>query len=355
VVVSVVAAALVAVGLAACRVRSAAPEEPVRPAAAGVDEVFTELPARLRPPAEAPELPTDRGVGRAALVYQLTDPDSFERDIYLVTRTGEHVRLGDTPSRPGPADLSLSPDGRWLAAKRDDRWSVRDLTGTAELGVPVVYDLWLWSTDARSVLLGIPGPDGRAFAVMDLPDGTVRHLDVRTSNTDTEVAFVAGRELAVFESNPLDPSAAQEVTLLLTDVGSGATRRLPVLAPGQLGPGEVVGPLVAPWHAGGNPPSIWVGVGGRGPVPTGAREGTPMTPTTALVGVDVASGAAAGRIEMPPGGTHQSRGVVGDGIVLQHWTATATELIVVDPRRGTRRVVTMFPEAVIVLVPGATA
>jgi hypothetical protein len=40
---------------------------------------------------------------------------------------------------------------------------------------------------------------------------------------------------------------------------------------------------------------------------------------------------------------------------VQRWTATNTELIVVDPRRNIRRVVTTLPQSVTVHTPGATA
>jgi hypothetical protein len=182
---------------------------------------------------------------------------------------------------------------------------------------------------------------------------------VRTLNVATEVAFIAGRELAVFDSNPLvGPSASQELSITLRDVVTGATRTLPVVVPGQLGPGEVAGPIIALWHAGGSPPSIWVEVGRPDLLPTGTPEGMLVAPSVALLGVDVTSGAATARIEMPSisaDGPQLCRGVVADGVVLQRWTATNTELIVVDPRRNIRRVVTTLPQSVTVHTPGATA
>ncbi|GAB3939461.1 hypothetical protein GCM10027614_21750 [Micromonospora vulcania] len=234
---------------------------------------------------------------------------------------------------------------------------MRDLSGTAEYEVTVGYELSHWSTDARSVLLVGPSADGRAFATMALPGGDVRPLDLRLANLSTEVAFVVGRELAVFDGYPwADQSGTQELTVTLKDVHRSVNRRLTVIGPGQLRPGEALGPLIALWRAGGNPPSIWMEVGQTDLVPTDSPEGSLVLPSVALLGVDVTSGAPLGRIELTStnvDGRQLCVGVVAEGVVLQRWTASATELIVVDPRRGTRRVVTRFPENVNVLVPGA--
>lgn len=176
-----------------------------------MDGVFTGLPAQLQPPARVADLPSDHAVGQAALMYHehidtnTYDPNrrTFEqKDVYLVTRSGEHFRVGRTPEQTGPLDLSLSPDGRWLGSKRDGRWRVRDLSGVAEYEVPDGYVLWLWSTDAGSVLLVKPSVGDRTFATMALPGGGVRLLDMRTPDVATQVAFVAGRELALFDPTP---------------------------------------------------------------------------------------------------------------------------------------------------------
>ncbi|MEV1143584.1 hypothetical protein [Micromonospora sp. NPDC049799] len=364
---SVAIIVVVAAGMAAWHV--AAQRKGSVPAAdTTVEGVFDDLPPQLRPPAQVADLPSDRGVGRGALMYHLgtaaggLDPDTrpfTQNDVYLVTRSGEHFRAGRTPAATGPLNLSLSSDGRWLAAKRDGQWRVRDLSGTAVYEVADGYEPWLWSTDARSLLLAKLSVDGRSFGAMALPGGGVRSLDVRTSNLATEVAFIAGRELAVFDVNPpVGPSAPPELSITLNDVVTGATRTLPVVVPGQTKPGEVVGPVLPLWHAGGSPPSIWVEVGRPDLLPTSAPEGMLVAPSVALLGVDVTSGAATARIEVPSidaDGPQLCRGVVADGVVLQRWTATNTELIVVDPRRDVRRVVTTLPENVTVLAPGARA
>lgn len=127
-------------------------------------------------------------------------------------------------------------------------------------------------------------------------------------------------------------------------------------ARGQLRPGETVGSFFSLWHGGGSPPSVWVEVSRPDLLPTDMPEGMPA-PAVALLGVDVASGAALARIDMSGTGTEQwsqlCRGVVAEGVVLLRWTTTSTELLVVDPRTGVRRVVTTFPKAVVVLPPGS--
>jgi hypothetical protein len=331
--------AVVAAGLVAWRMTATERREPPgapATAVAAVAAVFTDLPAELRPPARVTDLPTDRGVGRAALIYHANLSDGFDeetrafarRDIHLVTTTGDHFRVGRTPADLRPLSLSLSPDGRWLGAKRDGRWRVRDLSGTTEYEAGDGYELWLWSTDARSVLLGRPSADGRELAVFD-PDPMV---------------------------GPSAPSA-QGLSITLHHVATDATRRLPVIVAGQTRPGETIGPIVTQWHVGGNPPRIWTAVERPDPRPTRSR--TPAdrrraaaTLSAALLGVDATSGAATARIELA-GGSELCRGVVADGVVLQQWTRNTTELIVVDPTRLTRRVVTTLPGSPELLLPGA--
>ncbi|TNH28244.1 hypothetical protein FHG89_15800 [Micromonospora orduensis] len=355
---------LVAAGVVGWRVAVAEREEPLRPVAAGVGEVFTDLPAHLPEPTRVTDLPTDRAAGPGALIYHRKistgryDPGSrsFEQnDVYLVTRSGEQFRIGRTPADTGPLNLSLSPDGRWLAAERDGRWRIRDLSGTAEYEVAAGYEFWLWSTDARSVLLAEPSAAGRAFATMALPGGDVRLLGLPLSALGGEVAFIAGRELAVYDANPLESvSATQDLTLSLRDVLTGSSRNLTVIGSGQLRPGEAVGPMVALWRTGGDPPTIWMEVGRPDLVPADLPEGPLVAPSVALLGVDVTSGAPMTRVEIPStGGRQLCLGVVADGVALLRSTTGGTELIVVDPRHDTRRVVTTFPEAVTVLVPGA--
>ncbi|MGQ5264386.1 hypothetical protein ACTWLT_26920 [Micromonospora sp. ZYX-F-536] len=316
-------------------------------------------------PARVTDLPADHGVGPAALMYhRAVDADSFnpvsrtfeQNDVYLVTRSGEHFRVGRTPPDTGPLNLSLSPDGRWLGGKRDGRWWLRDLSAVTEYEVPEEHELLRWSTDGRSALLGKPGT-AWTFATMALPGGTVRQLTVALPPAAAVVAFIAGRELAVFDPKPLlVGSAPHEVAVTLKDILTGEGRALPVVVPGQLVPGEVAGPF-ALIHGGGSPPSIWVEVGRPDLVPASAPEGMLVAPSVALLGVDVASGVAAGRIEIAPsgaGGRQLCRGVVADGAVVQRETGAGTELLVVDPRRNVRRLVTTFPESVTVLAPGAT-
>ncbi|HZN17693.1 MAG TPA: hypothetical protein VFB84_05810 [Micromonosporaceae bacterium] len=246
-----------------------------------------------------------------------------------------------------------------LAAKRDGQWRVRNLSGVAEHKVPDGYELLLWSTDAGSILLVRLSIGEHTLATMALPGGDVRLLDVRsTAGIAVEVAFVAGRELVVFApaASVKAPLTPQEASITLQDVVTGTTRKLAVAVPRQLRPGETTGSFFSLWHAGGSPPSVWVEVGRPDLLPTDLSEGMPVIPPVALLGVDVVSGAALARIDMSGAGTerwsHLCRGVVAEGVVLQRWSATSTELIVVDPRTGLRRVVTTVPGLATLLPPG---
>ncbi|MET8373531.1 TolB family protein [Micromonospora sp. DT68] len=344
--VSAVLVVLAAIGVVVWGVATQR-EAPTPAAGAEFEPVLSTLPAQVRPPAQAVDLPTDRGVGRGALIYhQQTDPEdldptgaTFERhDVYVVTVSGEQFRVGRTPEGVGPLNLSLSPDGRWLADRRDGRWRVRDLTGTAEHEVTSEYELDVWSTDARSALFMKPDMDGRGYAVMALPDGEVRQLDMRTSAISAEAGFINGREIATYELVPTDH--ASEMTVKLTDIATLVTRRLTV---GRQETTETAPPMLALWYAGGSPPTIWVHA------PSKSGQGT-------LLGVDVKTGAATAGIEVrtvPGQSAELCRGVVPEGVVLQRMTKTTTELVVVDPHNGARRVVTTFPRLVNLLVPGA--
>ncbi|HET8661737.1 MAG TPA: hypothetical protein VFM55_22425, partial [Micromonosporaceae bacterium] len=261
-----------------------------------------------------------------------------------------------------PLGLTLSPDGRWLAAKRDGQWRVRDLSGVAEHKVPDGYELLLWSTDAGSVLLVKLAVGEQTFAAMALPGGDVRPLDVRgIPSVATEVAFIAGRELAVFDPTPSikAPLTPREASITLQDVVTGTTRKVAVAVPGQLRPGETTGSFFSLWHGGGSPPSVWVEVGRPDLLPTDMPEGMPVIPPVALLGVDVGSGAALARIDLSTDATERwaqlCRGVVAEGVVLQRMSVTSTELVVVDPRTGLRRVVTTIPGVAILLPPGTRA
>jgi hypothetical protein len=340
--------------------------------------LFDDLPSRLTEPSPVVDLPFDRGIGPAALfyyrqpdvaTYDLEARTFAQSDVYLVTRTGEQFRVGRTPDRIGPVNVSLSVDGRWLASKRDAAWRVRDLTGTAEHEVRDGYIPWLWSTDAASLLLAKPGVNGlRSFQVMELPGGRTRQLDLSTSIVEVEVAFLAGRELVVLDPTSMfGGGAGGKVTVTLRDIDTGSTsRELTVVDPARLQPGETTGILLPLLHAGGNPPSVWVQVHRADPLPTNAPEGVPFTPPVAVLGVDLTTGAAIGRVETDilgvgspgdPAGRSADvfAGVVADGVVLMRWTLDATELVIVDPKPGTRRVITTFPGLVRIIVPGERA
>ena len=361
-VVGAIVIALLAAAIVTWRVTA----ERDRAAALGIaqqDEAFSDLPPRLELPDLVQDLPADRGVGLAALLYYSSqdayDPSTrtFKQyDVYLVTRSGEQFRVGRTPAGTGPLDIVLSPDGRWLASKRGGTWRVRDVSGTAEYEVPGGSELWLWSTDARSLVLATFSGSDRALSIMALPSGTIRPIAVSTSEDAFEVAFIAGRQLAVFTPSMDAFTTGRPVSVTLHDVETGATRDLRVVSSDQLQPGETAGTFFGIFRVGGNPPSIWAEVGRPDLLPTDSPEGAITAPSVALVGVNVATGAPSARIELAVANGFPAelcRGVVAEGVVLQRWTKTTTDLIVVEPDSNTRRVVTSFPGTVMVVVPGS--
>ncbi|MGA3486831.1 hypothetical protein ACK8GG_02320 [Micromonosporaceae bacterium DT55] len=327
-------------------------QEPAAIPATRSAEVFVDLPSELSPPARVVDLPADRGVGWGALIYHrdvtsgvdLDAGTSEEVDVFLVTGSGEQFRVGRTSAGGESLDLSLSPDGRWLASRPDGQWRVRDLSGTAEHGLPAGAEFVFWSTHAGSLLLMQKQSGSHSYAVMTLPDGVVRPLGVPVRQLVLPVALVDGRELALVESAPYtggEPSPA--FTLALLDVVTGGMRSLRLFAEGELRSGEVPGPVVPLIQAGGDPATIWIQVG--------RPEGLALQPPLSILGVEVGSGARTGRIELP-----LSEGsfltVLVDGVVLKGQSDGGTELKVLDLRTGTRRTVTTIQGTVVLVVPG---
>ncbi|MEU5940169.1 hypothetical protein ABZ807_13440 [Micromonospora sp. NPDC047548] len=340
------------------------PAEATTPAVAPRD-VLAGLPTRLGPPPTLADLPTDREVGPAAFLYEVELPGDFDeatrtfrqRDIHLVTRSGGQFRAGRTPATLGPVHQSLSPDGRWLAVRRDGRWWIRDLAGTTERAVPTGYELWRWSTDSGSVVLAELSRSSRAFAVLSTGNGALRRLDVAGTPLTDAVTLVDGRHLVLVDLEPSAPDATAPPRLAVTvrDLDTSATRDVPVLRPGQLRPGESFNAIVPLLHGGGTPARIWVQVGRSDLEPSDQPEGAPAWPASALVGVDVRTGESAGRVDLAPaekGSAELFEGIVGADVVLTRRTPGRTELVAVEPGGGNRRVLTTLPDVTRVLVPG---
>ncbi|MEU4717099.1 hypothetical protein AB0F73_26080 [Micromonospora purpureochromogenes] len=328
-------------------------------------DLLAGLPARVVPPPALADLPTERAVGPAAFLYHVDLPGGFDEatgtsrqhDIHLVTRTGQQFRVGRTPAAVGPVNQSLSPDGRWLAVRRGGQWWIRDLTDTTERAVPTGYELWRWSTDSGAVVLAELSQSTRAFAVLSMRNGSLRRLDVAATPLTDAVTLVNGRYLVLVDLTPAarGARARPELAVTVRDIDTAATRTVPVLRPGQLGPGESFNAIVPLLDGGGTPARVWVQLGRPDLQPTDLPEGLPAIPASSLIGVDVRSGEPAGRIDLSPVGTGSAElyeGIIGADVVLTRRIRERTELVAVEPGAGSRRVLTTLPDATRVLVPG---
>ena len=121
VLVAIAIVAVLAAGVAVWRVTAGRSD--ALPTAGTTTPLFTNLPARLDLPTDVVDLPTDRGVGPAALIYHLAvDSNTFnpdtrtfaQRDVFVVTQAGSTV-----PHRPdthrGRTAQPVAFPGRTLA------------------------------------------------------------------------------------------------------------------------------------------------------------------------------------------------------------------------------------------------
>lgn len=325
-------------------------------------ELFAGLPDRLLPPANPTALPTDRAVGRGALLYQINDPDSFTAGsgglprlpIYLVTATGDQFAIGTVTTVE--FNHALSPDGRWLAQRRDRQWWIRDLTGTTDRAVPPGHELRQWSTDGQALLLGQTTGTSETYTAFTLPSGELRPLALPAMPARRMLAFLDGRELATAEFNlGANLRPRRQLTIAIQDVDGGNARSVSIPTTQQVGPGDIRNAVVPIIRGGGNPPSVWALVTRPEPTPTGQAEQTDEVTPWTLVGVDLRSGQPAGRIDlvMPKNDQgEQFLGLAGTEILLQRWTAHAAELVAVDPATSQRRVLTSLPDHARLTVPG---
>ncbi|MET7672401.1 hypothetical protein [Micromonospora luteifusca] len=340
--------------------RSPASAEVVAPVSAR--ELLARLPGRLVPPAAPTTLPTDRAVGRGAVLYQINDPDNFtmaagglpRMPIYLVTASGDQFSIGLVTM--GEFSRALSADGRWLAQRRDGQWWIRDLTGTTERAVPPGYEVREWSSDGRALLLGQTTGTSEAFTTFTLPTGELRPLALPAIPARQMLAFLDGRELATAEFD-LGPNLRprRQITIAIQDIDGRNARSVSIPTTQQVGTGDIRNALVPLVRGGGNPPTVWALVAPQEEAPTdqpaGARTETPMT----LVGVDLHSGKPAGRIDLvaPRNGEGEEFiGLAGTEILLQRWTAGGVELVAADPASNQRRVLTSLPDYAKVALPG---
>lgn len=116
---------------------------------------------------------------RPKMISELAGPPC---GVAASTTSGEQFGLG-------LADIMrvsqvLSPDGRWLAPRRDGQRWIRDLTGNTERAGPPGYELRQSSTDGRALLLGQPSGADEAYAAFTLPGGELRPLALRGTPND---------------------------------------------------------------------------------------------------------------------------------------------------------------------------
>ena len=129
---------------------------------------------------EGEPLPESGPVGAAAMVYRLCE----ECATGLLMADGRRFTLPEPDFALLP-HYSVSPDGRWLAARDGAGGWIRDLTGST------VYEVdgatgqalvpWAWGVDSRWVIFGDVelaggGPEALRYLLVDLVDGSVAEV-----------------------------------------------------------------------------------------------------------------------------------------------------------------------------------
>jgi hypothetical protein len=225
--------------------RPRAVQPPVTPASSAPVPAVP-YPATVDPPARpARDLPRDRAVGVASLVYQ---PCTTCRP-NLVMPDGTQYRLSTMDLSPISAVAGLSPDGRWLLTRGGSAAQIRDLTGTTSHPIGDASRVVDWSPDSRWVLSVLGDDAGRqvtdlstgkttpvdpgTLAVLEggnllMPDGVARNrrmpvrvLD-RAGNVRRHFVLDAGRALHGREDLFTYDTDRAHGTAILTSVGVGA-------------------------------------------------------------------------------------------------------------------------------------
>jgi len=338
----VIALAVVLSGWAALRPAKPPPSGAASPPSSGAGQrLFAGLPARIAAGPNTPDLPADLGVGRAAFIYT-TDEPGFP--IYVVAVDGTPYRVGVMPKQPAPANVTLSPDGRWLIRQRGDRWIVRDLTSQVEHSVDGQQVPEAWSVDGRSLLWHEAAPPGqRGYHVMDTASGRMTKVAFTGPIEQTPVIMLNDHEIAAVDYISFSRNETR-FSVDIVDVRDGTRlRSTPVDLSAHLRPGERTVAYVIPLlYASGSPTRLWTAVGVQAATPT--PEVAPNMPV-GVIGVDLASGRILTRLDWSPparGEGTQLVGAVADGAVLARLTNEGTEISIVS-ETGERRVVTRLP------------
>ncbi len=351
--VTVGAIVLVASGISGCDVFRQPDTSPSPGASADGDtgdRLFASLPASISVGSGAADLPTDRAVGRAAFVYT---EHALGSAIHIVTVDGTPYRVGAQPTAIGAAGVSVSPDGRWLARKGEDGWSVRDLASTTKHTVDGPLHPSAWSVDGGSLLLFEPAPPGeRVYQVMNTANGELTGTAFTGGINQSELIMLNDHELATYDAGGFF-SNDRQFTVEIVDVRDGSTvRSSSVDLSAHLSPDEhTVAYILPKLAANGDPTRLWTSVTIVDPTP--APEATP-NPEIGAIGIDVASGRFVTRVDWAGpqlGSVTSLAGAAPDGAVLAHMTMDATEISIVADD-GERRVVTRLSGPVLVHATG---
>jgi len=205
------------------------------------------LPPTLSPPASAPALPTDRGVGPAAVVvWPQNQPDAA----YVVAPSGDSYRL------PDGQVFGLSPDGRWLLSEASGRLGLRDLTGSRTIDVgpsPETGVDTVWDSDRGTLAVGrvYDSPDlpaaGHTATIVDLTSGGTRTVSLARYPT-TRFCGLRDSDLLLCSTEP----AVGHLEVWVVDGRTGVQRShldadlTGALTPAELDAGRLGAPGIGP-------------------------------------------------------------------------------------------------------------
>jgi hypothetical protein len=287
-------------------------------------------PLRLSPfavaPHDAPVLPSDRGIGRGALVYTTC----YTCPAFLVAADGSQYQLAEIETArravqgvlaSGAASLpvTLSPDGRWLGFHESvGGVALRDLSGTRVRHI--TWWPWAWSLNGR-FLFG-QSPFGVGLVELDLRTGREQTV----SNDYHPLLPVVEPDGNLLYSTTLCPEPDDSLAFERLDLASGEKRfaftvEAGHLATGYLHPGETITPhyrVAGGAQECGGQGYLDLGNGHLGVMVYEKPPADPPQPYVpevihAMLVVDMATGEIGARIELPHGAGFPH--VIGDDLL----------------------------------------